>query len=146
MQERQDDGKEILYTLNFSKMCVIHTVLLLGCVLTVSMSPLVMCHNAFFYPTNPTFQLSNLSPIMSQSACICRCYDDSSCITGTFDGNNQSCVLFSVNLQQGRLKLTNTLTSVFSFKNRSSINCESSVPTFFSLKDNSILSASIVTL
>jgi hypothetical protein len=51
--------------------------------------------------------------------CACQCYNYSTCVTGTYFGNNQTCILFSAYLSQGQLQpILNAHTNVFSFSNR----------------------------
>jgi formate/nitrite transporter FocA (FNT family) len=87
---------------------------------SVSTTPMIIYNNARFDPTNVYFLLSSFFPITTRDNCICQCYANSSCITGTFFGFNLTCILFSANIHQGQLSLmtTNSLTSVFSFPNK----------------------------
>jgi len=100
----------------FSKL----TFIIMCWFVSVSTIPMIIYNNARFDVTNVQLQLAIFFPITTQNNCICQCYNKSSCITGTFFGFNQTCVLFSVPLQQEQLSLmtTNLLTSVFSFSNR----------------------------
>jgi hypothetical protein len=87
---------------------------------SASTTPMIIYNNAQFNVSQVSSLLATLFPITTQNDCICQCYANSSCITGTFFGFNQTCVLFSVPLQQKQLSLmtTDRLTSVFSFSNR----------------------------
>ncbi len=98
------------------------TFLLICWLVSVSTIPIIKSYNVQFYVTNAYFLLATIFPSTTQNNCICQCYANSSCITGTFFGFNKTCVLFSAYLQQGQLSSmnTNSSTSVFSFPNRTS--------------------------
>jgi hypothetical protein len=99
------------------------TLLLLACHLSSSTTPMIMYNNAQFVPNNVTFQFTFLSSITSWNECACQCFANSSCLTGTYFGTNQSCSLFSVSLKPQWLQLVGPImnTNVFSFPNRSLI-------------------------
>ena len=95
------------------------SIVLLLCSVFVTPVPMAVYSPAQFDPTNATGVLANLSSIITMNDCICRCYNQLLCITGNYFGMNQTCVLFSTNLQQGQLRLIiDRLASVFSFPNR----------------------------
>jgi hypothetical protein len=106
-------------TANVKKMFFKGTILLFICLVFVSTISITVYNNAQFEPTYTSSVLSSLSSVATLNACQCYCYDDSLCITGTFLGIDQSCVLFGAQLIQGQLKIMiNSLASVFSFPNR----------------------------
>ena len=59
--------------------------------------------NAQFTPEESLFQLSNISSINNYLNCACQCWNNSMCVTATYDGVNKTCYLFSAQLQQGQL-------------------------------------------
>ena len=74
---------------------------------------------AQFQPTNANDSLIRLPSVLTFNACACRCYNHSLCVTATFFGFNQTCILFSSFLWEGQIQLTiNISASVFSFSNR----------------------------
>jgi hypothetical protein len=85
-------------------------------------SALTVYNNARFVPTNPQFIVDNVTNIFSQINCICLCYNNLMCLSTTYFGINQQCVLYSAALNQGKLYVmtTNLLTSVLSFENKTS--------------------------
>jgi len=94
-------------------------LVLLLCVVSVTTVPMAVYNTAWFDPTNVTDLLINLFPVTTMNECACQCYNNSMCITGSFFGINQTCVLFSAHLWQGQLRLIiNKFASVFSFPNR----------------------------
>ena len=63
--------------------------------------------------------LTSLSSIATLNACACQCYNNPLCLTGTFFGINQTCILFSAYLAEGQLRLIiNKYATVFSFLDR----------------------------
>jgi len=96
-------------------------LLLLGSISAATM-PMTIYNTAQFNPTNVTDLLVTVYPVTTLNACACECYNDSLCITGSFFGINQTCVLFSAYLWQGQLRLIiNMFASVFSFSNKTTI-------------------------
>jgi hypothetical protein len=94
-------------------------LILVICFTSVSAVPMIIYDNARFDPTDVQSQLTNIFSVTTQEACACQCYANSSCITGTFIGINQTCILFSAYLWQGQVQvMTDSFASVFSFSNR----------------------------
>jgi hypothetical protein len=85
-------------------------------------SALTVYNNARFVPTNPQLILNNLTNIDSQINCVCICFNNLMCLSVTYSGINQQCLLYSAALDQGTLRVmtTNSLTSVLSFENKTS--------------------------
>lgn len=85
-------------------------------------STLTVYNNARFVPTNPQLILDNVTNINSQINCACICFNNLMCLTMTYSGINQQCVLYSTGLDQGTLGImtTNLLASVLSFENKTS--------------------------
>ncbi len=104
---------------NIFKMCLTSILVIVIYLIPVRTVPLTIYNNAWFHPTNMSYQLINLSSASTLNMCACQCYNYSLCVTGTYFGNNQTCVLFSAYLAQGQLQpASNALTNVFSFPNR----------------------------
>lgn len=81
---------------------------------------MIVYNNARFNPIDIQSQLIDIFSITSQNGCICHCYTNSSCITSTFIGLNQTCILFNASLQQGEIRIMiDSNASVMSFPNRS---------------------------
>jgi len=85
-------------------------------------STLTVYNNARFVPTNPQLILDNVTNINSQINCAYICFNNLMCLTMTYSGINQQCVLYSAGLDQGTLGImtTNLLTSALSFENKTS--------------------------
>jgi hypothetical protein len=94
-------------------------LIILLCFAPITAIPMTMYNNAWFDSINGSSILMSLSSIATLNACACQCYNNSLCITGTFIGINQTCILFSAYLGQGQLRLIiNKYATVFSFSNR----------------------------
>jgi hypothetical protein len=94
-------------------------VLLLLCFVSVTTIPMTIYSNACFDLTSVTHTLVTLVSVTTMNECACQCYNDSLCVTGTYFGINQTCVLFSAHLWQGKLGfIINMFASTFSFINR----------------------------
>lgn len=71
---------------------------------------------AWFQPINTDNHIVALLSIPTINACACQCILNDLCVTGTFFGNNQTCVLFSSHLSQGKVNIIHdTLVKVYSF-------------------------------
>lgn len=104
---------------NRKKMLLRLMFVLVICCASVLAVPMIVYNNARFDPNDTQSQLMDIFSVTTQHACVCHCYTNSSCITSTFIGINQTCILFSANLQQGQLRLLiNSNASVISFPNR----------------------------
>jgi len=118
--EKNKDIKKKYFQLanNIFKMCLRSILVLVIYLIPVQTVPLTIYNNAWFDPANISYQLANLSSVCTLNMCACQCYNYSTCVTGTYFGNNQTCVLFSAYLSQGQLQpASNALTNVFSFSN-----------------------------
>ena len=75
---------------------------------------------AKFEPNDIHFLLDNKTSINTKMECACWCYNHTMCLTATFFGINQQCILYFSRLDQGKLYVmsTNEMISVLSFKNR----------------------------
>ncbi len=121
-------NKFISHKLHNSSMTLLKFILLLlcSCFVSVSMTPMTVYNSACFDSIDVRFRLDTLLSVSSINTCACQCYHDSMCVTGSFFGVNQTCVLFSAHLWQGQLQLmNNAFASVFSFPNRTTIICKS---------------------
>jgi hypothetical protein len=99
----------------------IHTnvVLLLLCFVPVATVPVTTYKNAWFDSTAVKNTLLTLVSATTIDECLCQCYSISLCVTGTYFGINQTCVLFSAHLWQGQLRVViNIFASAFTFINR----------------------------
>jgi hypothetical protein len=71
---------------------------------------------ASFNPTSTTDTLITLVSLTTMDDCLCQCYNNMLCVTGTYFGIKQTCTLFSAHLWEGKLRLViDMFTSVFSF-------------------------------
>ncbi|CAF0841683.1 unnamed protein product [Adineta steineri] len=87
--------------------------------ISISTISLINYDNTQFIPSQNSYLLNNFQ-VQSQNECICLCYTNQSCITLTYFGINQTCLLYSSQLQIENLQLTTyTINSaVISFPNR----------------------------
>jgi hypothetical protein len=94
-------------------------VLLLLCFVSVTTVPMTIYNNAWFDPSNVANTITILVSATTMEKCACQCYNNSLCVTGTYFGINQTCVLSSAHIWQGQLHLIiNVFVKVFSFINR----------------------------
>lgn len=86
----------------------------------ISTIPISIYNNALFNPIDAHFIVANLSSIQSQNICICQCISNSMCITATYNGYYQYCLLYFAQLYEGQLKLmtTDSMSSVIYFNNK----------------------------
>ena len=92
-------------TTNIKKMCLRLILVLIVCFAFASSIPVVVYNDTRFDPVDIQTQLIHLTSVTTRDACICQCYADSSCITGTFIGVNKICILYSAGLEQGKIRL-----------------------------------------
>jgi hypothetical protein len=83
-------------------------------------SAIIVYNNANFKPNNINLILNTISQVYSQMDCACLCFTNTTCLTVTYFGIAQSCILFSVPLQYGTLSLmtTDQMASVSTFPNK----------------------------
>jgi len=83
-------------------------------------SPLSIYENAKFEPNSIYLTLDNITQIYSQIDCACLCFTNDKCLTATYFGVEQRCILFMTTLDQGTVSLmtTNEMASVLTFKNK----------------------------
>ena len=94
-------------------------VLLLLCFVSVRTIPMTIYTNAWFEPSNVANTMTNLISTATMEQCACQCSNNSLCVTGTYFGINQTCVLFSAHLWQGQIRIIiNIYATVFTFINR----------------------------
>ena len=92
----------------------------------VSTVPMMVYNNARFDPNNTQTQFINILSATTRNECACQCLANSSCITTTFSGRNQTCILFRANLFQGQLRIMlDNNASVIHFPNRTMNTSES---------------------
>lgn len=75
--------------------------------------------NAQFNPNSATSKLANLFSIDSSTSCACECIANSQCLTATYFGINQTCSLFSIQINTKLLQIAVTVmdATVFDFGN-----------------------------
>lgn len=115
LQRRKDKKLQSIQTV---MMLARSGVFLLSCLLSTSALSMTLYNNALFKPFASGYQLAAPFLANSQTDCACQCHSDRTCITCLFFSHNQTCILFSAYLSQGRLELTPSLTSVISFSNK----------------------------
>lgn len=78
---------------------------------------LTIYNNARFQPNDIHFLLDTNTSVNSQLECTCLCYNNIMCLTATFSGVNQRCILYFARLDQGKVNImaTTEITSVLSF-------------------------------
>ena len=93
--------------------------LLLALCLTSGISvPMTVFEKGQFYPNNATGYLMNLD-FVTKDECICQCYENRFCLTGSYIEKSQKCSMFSVQLGGGEVRIVfNTFTSVFNFPDK----------------------------
>ena len=80
---------------------------------------------AWFQPIDINDHVVTLLAMPTIYACACQCLANDLCVTGTFFGNNQTCVLFSSHLSQGQINIINDiLVKVYNFPDQPSMSCE----------------------
>lgn len=96
------------------------TLLLACCLIPISTVPIIVYEMARFDPANPMALITIVDLITTLNDCVCQCYGNSLCVTGTYFEKNQNCLLFDAHLEQGEVRISNDApTTIFSFpKNR----------------------------
>jgi hypothetical protein len=81
---------------------------------------MAVIQNAQFNPNDSSFQLINISSIDNQLNCAFQCWNNPLCLTAVYQGINQICSLFAVQLGQGQVKIAVTIenTTTISFPNK----------------------------
>lgn len=94
---------------------LIHLVFLFTTILS-----LTVYNNARFDPTGIGYMLNSQPLINSVNACLCECFNNVTCSTTTYLGINQTCILFSAQLNQGQLRVVPSIINakVYYFGNR----------------------------
>lgn len=74
-----------------------------------------MLQRAQFYPNNATTYLMSLV-FTTREQCICQCYENRLCLTGSYTQNDQICSMYSAQLGHGEIRIiSNAVVSVFNF-------------------------------
>ncbi len=83
-------------------------------------SALSVYNNAKFEPNNINLVLDNITQVYSQMDCACLCFNNIKCLTASYFGITQGCILFLTTLDHGTLRLmtTDLMASVLAFKNK----------------------------
>ena len=78
-------------------------------------------NNAQFNPVDERYMLGTLLSISSVNACVCECYNNMICFTVNYFAINQTCLLYSAQINQGQLQVVPTITNaiVYYVGNRS---------------------------
>ena len=90
--------KTTVYYQTISKMLLNLILVFFSYFMRVSAIPMITYNNAYFNSIENQSTPTTLFPALSRNICICRCYNITECITGTFFGMNQTCVLSSARL------------------------------------------------
>lgn len=96
----------MLHSISFQVTHMLISVLLIlfSCSSFISTFPLTFYQNTFFESKNVTDRIATISSIVHDYECVCKCREYSTCLTGSFSAQNQTCSMFSVYPEQGYLR------------------------------------------
>ena len=85
--------------------------------------PIAKIDNAAFNPQSTSYWLGEFGTVNSSDDCVCRCYQNASCVTISYYGFNQTCQLFSAPLLLEYVRSVSAaqLASIISFSNLSDV-------------------------